>query len=124
MPFDIRTPALCPTCGERDNIMHRVTECGEGRTVWEWTRRRIAWILPMDPVTIPNEWTIRPQFKLWPPRRHRAVLWILAHRVWYRVRGIRPPSEREYFDFLRRAHWKANQDAQLVSKVGNYLSCL
>jgi len=55
--------ALCPTRGDRDNIMHRITECGEGRAIWEWTQRRIAWILHMDPVRIPNEWTIQPQFK-------------------------------------------------------------
>ena len=25
-------------------------ECGEGREIWEWTRKRIAWILCVDPL--------------------------------------------------------------------------
>jgi hypothetical protein len=47
--------ALCSQCGERDTLLHRITECGEGREIWEWTRKRIAWILRMDPVWIPEE---------------------------------------------------------------------
>jgi hypothetical protein len=52
--------ALYSTCGERDTIMHRITECGEGREIWEWTRKRIAWILRMNPIWIPHELTLRP----------------------------------------------------------------
>jgi hypothetical protein len=98
---------LFSTCGERDTTMHRITECGEGRKIWEWTRQRIAWILRMDPARIPQEWTLRPQFHIWPPRRHRAVLWITAHKVWYRLRESRTSSAQQYLDFLRRARWKA-----------------
>ena len=78
----------CSNCREHDTVLHMIIECGEGRELWEWTRNRIAWILRMDPVWIPNEWTIHPQFRLWPPQRQRAVLWILAHMVWYRTRGF------------------------------------
>jgi hypothetical protein len=73
---------LCSQCGERDTFMHRIRECGEEREIWEWTRKCIAWILGMDPVWVPKEWTLCPQFQIWPPRRHRAVLWIIAHMVW------------------------------------------
>jgi hypothetical protein len=41
-------------------------------------KRRIVWILRIDPAHIPPDWTTRPQFRLWPTERHRAVLWILA----------------------------------------------
>ena len=51
-----------------------------------WTKRRIAWILRIDPAHIPPDWTTRPQFRLWPPQRHRAVLCILAQMVWYRIK--------------------------------------
>jgi hypothetical protein len=73
---------------------------------------------------IPEEWTLRPQFHIWPPRRHRAVLWIIAHMVWYRIQESRIPSAQEYLDFLRRVRWKAYQDTGRVNKVGNYLSIL
>ena len=116
--------ALCPSRGERDDLPHRITACGEGRKIWERTRQRIAWILRTVWARIPTEWTLRPQFHIWPPIRHMEVLWILAHMVWYRIRESRTPSEQDYLDFLRRARWKAYQDTRRVTKVGNYLSLL
>jgi hypothetical protein len=65
--------AFCAQCGERDTLMHRKTECGEGREIWEWTRKRIAWIMRLDPAWISEEWTLRPQFHICPPRRYRAM---------------------------------------------------
>ena len=41
-------------------------------------KRRIVWILRIDPAHIPPDWTTRPQFRLWTPQGHLAVLWILA----------------------------------------------
>jgi len=54
---------LCGNCGEPDAVQPRVTACGEG----PWTKRRIAWILRIDPAHIRPDWTTRPQFRLWPP---------------------------------------------------------
>jgi len=76
-------------CGEPDTFQHRMTECGEGTRIWNWTKRRIAWILPTDPANIPQDWTTRPKFQLRPPQRHRAVLWILVQMVWYRTKEDR-----------------------------------
>jgi hypothetical protein len=100
---------LCSKLGERYTIMHKITECGEGRVIWEWTRKLVAWILRMDPVCTPHEWTRRPQFHIWPPRRNRVVIWIIAQMVFYRVHEIRTPSALEYLEFLRRVRWKAYQ---------------
>ena len=30
----------CSQCGETDTVQHRMTECGEGTTIWNWTKRR------------------------------------------------------------------------------------
>jgi hypothetical protein len=73
----------------------------------------------MDPAWIPHEWTLRPQFHIWPPQRHMAVLWITAHMVWYRVQESRTPSVHGYLDFLRRALWNGYQETGRVNKVGN-----
>ena len=40
---------LCRTCGDKDTSMHRLTECGEGKVIWDWTRKRIACMLRTDP---------------------------------------------------------------------------
>jgi len=90
-------------CGEKDTSLHRIIGCGAGLAIWEWTRERIAWILRTDPSRIPEEWILRLQFHIWPPQRHKVVLWILAHMVWFRMRERRVPSAQEYSDFLRRA---------------------
>jgi len=100
---------LCCHCGEPDTIQHRMTECGEGTRIWNWTKGRIAWILRTGPVHIPSDWTTRPQFQVWPPQRHRAVLWILVQMVWYTINEDRAGNEQDYSDFLRRTRWKAYQ---------------
>jgi hypothetical protein len=80
-------------CGEPDKFQHREPACGEGVSVWLWTKRRIAWILRIDTAHIPPDWTTRPQFRLLPPRRHRAVLCILAQMVSYRIKKSRACTE-------------------------------
>jgi hypothetical protein len=85
---------LCRTCGEKDTCLHQITECGEGKAIWKWARKRIAWILRTDPSRIPQEWFLRPQFQIWPPRRHRIVLWILAHIGWFKMWERRAPSSQ------------------------------
>jgi hypothetical protein len=54
---------LCKHCLELYTIMHSLTECGEWERIWDWTRKRIAWILRTDPARIPRDWTLRPQFQ-------------------------------------------------------------
>jgi len=34
----------CTLCGRRDTLTHRLTECGEGKSIWRWTRSRLACI--------------------------------------------------------------------------------
>jgi hypothetical protein len=99
--------AQCRICGENDAGVHRIAECGEGTAIWKWTCIRIEAILRTDQTQIPQEWILRPDFHIRPPRRHGAVLWILAHMVWFRMQERRAPSAQDYGDFLRRARWEA-----------------
>jgi len=43
------------------------SECGQGKPMWEWTRKVIARILRTIPARIHSDWFLRPQFYLWPP---------------------------------------------------------
>jgi hypothetical protein len=63
-------------------------------------------------------------FDLWPPQRHRAVLWILAHLVVYRTQVGHDLSFEDYMDFLRRAKWKTDSWPSGRRMVGNYLSIM
>jgi hypothetical protein len=56
----------CHTCGE-DTTVHRILECGEERTMWHWTRVRLAMILRSKANLISSEWPLRPSFHVWPP---------------------------------------------------------
>jgi hypothetical protein len=42
-------------CGSVDILSHRLTECGEGKNIWEGTRQRIAWVMRTTPERIPDE---------------------------------------------------------------------
>jgi hypothetical protein len=61
--------------------------------------------------------------KLWPPQRHAAVLWILAHFVFYRLQNNRRLSLRDYVAFMKRARWKLQQYIARP-KTGRYLEVL
>lgn len=38
----------CTQCRRQDTMLHRLTECGVGQEIWEWTRTRIARIQRTD----------------------------------------------------------------------------
>ena len=116
--------AACAQCGNPDSQLHRITACGEGPVIWHWTRARIAAILRMDPRYIPAQWTVRPDFQHWPPQRHQAILWILAHLMSYQLQTTRPLSLLDYMDFLRRARWKKYNRTPRRNKTGRYLEVL
>jgi hypothetical protein len=81
----------------------------------------MASILRMDPRHIPEEWTTRPQFKIWPPQRHRAILWFVANVVIYRNQERKELTHIDFMDFLRRKRWKLDQHPKRRELVGNYL---
>ena len=106
---------LCRTCGGLDTRMHQLTECGEGKEIWDWTRTRIAWMLRTDPARIAQERLLRTQFQIWKPRRHMAVLRFLANMGRFRMQERQAPSAQEYCEFLRRTRWKACQATRRIT---------
>ena len=115
---------VCTSCGQADSIQHRITDCGEGPLQWNWTRHKLGIILRMDPKYIPKEWTTRPDFQLWPPKRHAAVIWILAHLVSYRLLTNRRLSLRDYMDFMQRSRWKLCHKTGTCPHTGRYLEVI
>jgi hypothetical protein len=92
----------CQTCGQKDTTDHRIFEYGEGRMLWRWTRASLAMILRTSEDHIPNEWPLRPSFQIWPPQRHEAILWLLAHFVHFLVQYSTPIIPLDYTDFRRQ----------------------
>ena len=76
------------------------------------------------PSRIPDDWLLRPDFTLWPSKRHRAVLWLLAHYLCFRTRQDGGLTILDYFDFLRRCRWKLYRGKKRFEQVGNYLCTL
>jgi len=111
----------CCLCGRCDTLIHRLTVCLEMRDIWDWTRRRIGLMLHTDPMNISPEWTITPSFDLGPPQRRRAILWVLAHMIYY---SQHKRIQLSLTDFLRRARWKTHQWARRQERVGRYLLLL
>ena len=114
----------CEHCTQTDTLRHRITECGVTSLNWERTRKLIAIILRTDWRTIHADWLIRPTLKLWPPKRHRAVLWMLAMYIMYCMQRHRELLGQDYYEFLRRARWKTDKRTDRDKLVGNYLSVI
>ena len=110
--------------GQRDTLEHRLIECGEGTRTWNWTQSRLARMLRTSAAHIPSEWLTRPHFQLWPPQRHRAVLWMLARHVNFRLHN--PPTllPQELMDFMRRSKWNMYMLPNRRKLVANFLTIL
>ena len=72
----------------------------------------------------PRGMALSATFKLWPPQRHGAVLWMLAQFVAFRSQQARNLMSQYYLDFLRRSTWKLYQKRNRTTLVGNYLRTL
>jgi hypothetical protein len=83
--INMTTSPLCRHCKMADDLQHRITECGEGHLVWDWTKDRLARILRTTGRRVPDAWLLRPDFSIWPPKRRRVVLWLLANFVAFRM---------------------------------------
>jgi len=116
--------STCPNCRQEDSIQHRITDCGKGPVIWNWTQMKLGMILCVSPNYIPKDWTIHPAFTFWPPQRHATILWILANLVHYRLQTHRQLSLSDFMDFLRTSHWKSCPGAGTISPMGRYLEVL
>jgi hypothetical protein len=114
----------CRLCGRRNTSIHLLTVCMEMKDICDWTRRRIGLMIHADPMNIPPGWTIMPSFDMGPPQKRRAILWVLAHMIYYCQQIRTQLSPTDFEDFLRRARWKTHQRAKRQERVGRYLLLL
>jgi len=120
-----RTPTdICRKCDDVDAIRQRLTACGEGRSIWEWTKKGIAHMLRTLPDCIPDEWLKHPQFKLWPSTRRHVVLWLLAQLIIFLALQNRDLTLEHFLDFLQRTRWKMYRTARETASVGNYFTVI
>jgi hypothetical protein len=123
--IDMTDTNSCRQCGETDTLTHRLTGCGEGPAIGNWTTQRISMMLRMGPKYVPISWILHPEFRLCPHhRRRRTVLWTLAHMVWYQTHGPRRPPMVDYLDYMWCSRWKAYAHPIRLAQVGNYLDLL
>ena len=108
----------CRKCDRTDRLSHRLIECGEGEHIWTWTKQRVAWILRTIPERIPKYWLLSPHFTLWPPRRRRAVLWVLANLVIFRTQQKRELTLQDFIDFMKLSKWKLYRSHKREASVG------
>jgi hypothetical protein len=113
---------MCRKCDRTDTLSHRLIEGEEGGQIWTWTKQGLALILRKNPERIPSEWLLRPHFTLWPPRRRRAELWVLANIVTFRTQQQRELTLQDFIDFMKRSKWKLYQSHKREASVGNYPS--
>jgi len=119
VPFD-----SCRRCTAADTLEHRLIACGEGRTIWQYTKTLLARKLRTIPARIPGDWALHPHFNIWLPKRHRAILWLLANVVVYRIQQQTTLKLQDFMDFLLRSRWKLMCHKHGRDIVGNYLTVL
>jgi hypothetical protein len=120
-PLRLAESDRCSQCGRTDALPHRILDCGTGKIIWTWRRTLIASWLRCGTREVSEEWAIRPCFQIWPPQKHAAVAWLLAHLVDYRLQQNGHLHLQDYMDFLRRARWKQYLGQQGPSPTGRYL---
>jgi hypothetical protein len=59
-----------------------------------------------------------------PGIQSKAVLWMLAQLTEFRLQREKVLTIQDYFDFLKRAKWKLDQQHKRQLKVGNCLSVI
>ena len=114
----------CRHCKAKDTLEHRLTLCGEGKEIWEYTKTLMARMLRTSPTPIPNDWLVHPQFQIWPPKRQRAILWTLANVVLFRTQQQWNLTLQDYTDFLQRSKWEVMCRKKGRHSVGNYLTVM
>jgi hypothetical protein len=114
----------CRTCDDTDFVQHRLTQCGDSKLIWNWTRARIAAIMRTNSIDITEKCTTKPDLRIWSPQSHNAIVWMIAHLITYHTQGQRRKLLMDYMDYMRRARWKADPRTTRQKIVGNYLSIL
>jgi hypothetical protein len=84
----------------------------------ELDERQIAKILRLDKKWIPESWILRPQFKLWPPRRQRAVLWLVAQLAVFSLHTRMEWMSGEYIEYTQHALTKMQHHKKRLEMVG------
>jgi hypothetical protein len=86
-----------------------------------WTATKIATIVRTNTKYIPTDWTLCPTCEIWPRRRKRAVLWLLAQLVTYRQENYHATKLLDYVDYVRCWKEKLYTNPRRRSLVANYL---
>jgi hypothetical protein len=107
--INLSATADCQKCRVLDTPIHRLTQRGEAKEVWEWTRKRIALCQRTDPTAVPLTWLLFAAFSLWPKPKHSARLWILRYMVYHSLNRSNALSLIDYLEFQRRMSWKTYQ---------------
>jgi hypothetical protein len=87
-------------------------------------KARIASILRMDQRWITDTWVLRPQFKLWPARRHGATLWMIAQFMVFRTQRKSDRKIPNIINHLQQALKMVYLHKKGLQLVGNYLTIL
>jgi len=112
----------CRRCTATDTLEYRLLACGQGRKIWYYTKTLLARMMRTIPTSIPDDWPFRPHFSTWPSQKHRALLWLLANIVIFRMQQQSDLTLQDYINFLNRTRWKLMRDKNGRNLVGNYLT--
>jgi hypothetical protein len=86
-------------------------------------KSKLALIMRIDPKYIPEDFSLRPSFAVWPPQRQAAIVWIVAYFVAYQLTWSNRHTVLDYTAYVRRAQFRLLQSMQNHNS-GKYLDLL
>jgi hypothetical protein len=78
----------------------------------------------MDKKWIPATWILRPSFSLWPAKKPRALLWLVAHYSIFQTRTTGDLTHADYTTYLQEALSIIYKQPKRSDLVGNCLTVL
>ena len=104
------SPDTCRRCTATETLERRLVTCGEGHKMWQYTKPLLARMMRTTPARIQDDGMLRPQFNIWPLKRRRAILWVIANVVIFRIQQHTNLNLHDYMDFLHRTRCAASVD--------------
>lgn len=99
----------CGRCGVPDNLVHRLSECGDADGIWNWLQRLLRVLLKRD---VDVGVLLRPDFKAGSAQKQATAVWICGQTVAYLAGGRKVLAHafvahiKREKELVLKSHWR------------------
>lgn len=111
----------CPYCNNTETILHRVFECHILQAMWDQSTIYLQCLLPANHVWLYPYKLLWPDFCFSPHSKHKAVLWIIAHTLYYSFQNYGHVHKDDYIHYIKNAKHNLLRNSNTID-FARYLS--